>query len=65
MDYEMEVDEQPIVLANQGVEINGENPFAQMDNIANEQPVKKRAGPRTFTDVDFCQNPQGINALYT
>lgn len=39
---------------NLGVDIVGDNPFAQMDNLANEQPVKKRMGPRTFNDTDLC-----------
>jgi hypothetical protein len=29
-------EDQEMVNANQGVEIIGDNPFAQMDNIANE-----------------------------
>ena len=36
-----------------------------MDNIANEQAVKKRVGPRTFNESDLCVKPEGINALYS
>ena len=50
---------------NPGVEIIGDNPFAQMDQIANEQTAKKRVGPRTFNESDLCVKPEGINALYS
>ena len=45
-------------------DIQGDNPFAEMNENINEKQ-KKRTGPRTFTDVDLCQNPLGLNALYT
>ena len=35
-----------------------------MNENTNEQK-KKRTGPRTFNDNDLCQNPLGLNALYT